>query len=310
MRGEQWRRRGVAAVAVSFIGADAFVTAFDRIFSSFGDWLGETAGNLIETLIKLLFYTPELQAYQPVREVNQLCSVVAVVSAPIVLKLAGISFMDWDTFGMSSIEARRTVQRVVVAVAFIAMSLPLLQLGVDMSNALVEVFRPKDVSSFEELIGVGTTVTLAGILNTALLAMLVILLALRLLYLWVIAAASPVIVMLWAHPKTQDLAAPFISGWLTVLALTPVEALILRFNLAMFQTANLAELAGVSQWLFGVGGGVLMLWIPIQLHGASRDAVYRAYSAADSIWRTVDSATDRGSRRSSRNREDKRRNRR
>ena len=65
--------------------------------------------------------------------------------------------------------------------------------------------------------------------------------------------------------------------------MAPLDVLVLKFVMAMLEMPVGSGLQGLSNWMYGIAGFTLLLWVPYQLYGASQAAVGQAYSVAGGV---------------------------
>jgi hypothetical protein len=234
------------------------------------------AETLIDVLVDVLTTTSKIQPNPPVELIHRLTLVVALASSALVLIAAGIYYITGTYLGVTYRQVRLILPRLIIALAFATVSLPLLQMGVELSNALVEAFRPADSLSVQELAGLSSGLVLVWFINAWLLLALVLLFVFRNVYLLFVAAVSPLIALGWSFPNTRPYAESFIAGWFTLLAVAPIDVLVLRFNLALMEGSEALGFESVSEWILGVASFTLMLWIPRQLYSVSQSLVGRS----------------------------------
>jgi hypothetical protein len=191
---------------------------------------------------------------------------------------AGLLYITGPLFGISYSQVRMIIPRILVALIFSTVSLPLLQYAVELSNALVQAFAPSQLyMNVEQLAGLGTALVLAWAVEAAVLLVVVVMFIVRNVYIMFVAAISPLLALSWAIPKSKRYADSFIAGWWTALAMAPLDMLVLKFSFAMLQ-GNGGNIPGsISNWILGVGAFTLLILVPLQLYGASQAAVGQAY---------------------------------
>jgi len=256
----------------------------DILFSPFKQMAEDLSNVLIEVLTK----TPKLYPNPSIELIHQLTLTVAVASSGLILVAVGIYYITGTYLGVTYQQARLILPRLMIGLAFAAVSLPLLQMGVELSNVLVEAFRPTDPFSVQELAGLTSGLVLVWFINAWLLLALVVLFLLRIVYLFFVAAISPLIALAWSFPNTRPYAESFIAGWFTLLAVAPLDVLVLRFSLVMQSGFDSLNLEPVSDWIIGVAAFTLMLWIPRQLWAVSQSLVSKSTGiagSAQSSWR-------------------------
>lgn len=256
----------------------------DLLFSPFL----RMAEALIDVLVSVLTTTPTIHPNPPVEIIHRLTLVVAFASSALVLIAAGLYYISGTYLGVSYQQVRLILPRLIIGLAFATVSLPVLQIGVELSDALVQAFRPTDPFQVQQLAGLSTGLVLVWFINAWLLLAVVLLFVFRSVYLLFVAAISPLIALAWAFPNTRPYAESFISGWFVLLAVAPLDVLVLRFNLALLQGSGALGLQPVSNWILGVASFALMLWIPAQLYGISQSLVGRSTGLAggtQSSWR-------------------------
>jgi hypothetical protein len=243
---------------------------------------------LIDALISVLATTPTIHPNPAIQMIHRLTLVVALASSVLLLIGAGIYYITGTYLGVSYQQIRLILPRLIIGLAFATVSLPILQIGVEISDALVQAFRPTDPFNIQQLAGLSTGLVLVWFINAWLLLALVLLFVLRNVYLMFVAAISPLIALGWAFPNTRPYAESFISGWFVLLAVAPIDVLVLRFNMVLLQGSGALGLQPVSNWILGVASFTLMLWIPYQLYSLSQGLVSRSTGLAgetQSSWR-------------------------
>lgn len=231
----------------------------------------ENNRELWNTITEALFNTVNLYPNPSVEEVYQVSLTVTYLFVGLALAYAGLLYLVREPLG---IETRAVLPRLIMALLFAAVALPVLQYGVELSDALVRAFQPTEVqASLGEQLGLDAGVALAVSINGWLLLAIAVIFILRNVYLLFVAAISPLLALAWALPNSNRYAQSFISGWFAVLAMAPMDALALRFILAMTEGSAGLTTTSLTNWVLGVAAFSLLLWIPIQLYGASQSAV-------------------------------------
>lgn len=275
----------------------------------------EMARFLIGLIVDVLGNTPTIHPNPAVQTIHRLTLVVAYVSSGLVVAAAGIHYILGINVGFSYQRVRLILPRLIIALIFSAISLSLLQFGVEASDAFVEAFLPQDID-LEQLAGLSTSLVLVWFVNAWLLLALAILFVLRQVYLLFGAAISPILALAWTLPESEPYANVFISGWFVALVIAPLDILVLRFNLALLDASGALGLQPASNWVLGVASFVLMLWVPYQLYGVSQAMIGSSRRIAGDVARSggggSDGSDDDGDeeRRDRRNRRDRRRRRR
>ena len=250
------------------------------------------AQQLVNYLALILTTTPNVYPNPVVEDVHRTVLIVSYLLSGLVFVWAGVLHIIGPVLGISYSEVRRILPRVILGLVLASVSLPLLQLLVDLTNALVEVFRPEQLSaSFTQLAGLSTGLVLAWLINAALLLGLVALFVMRNIYILFVAAISPLLFVLWSLPRVRRYADTFLAGFFAALLVAPLDLLALRFALALLNGTGGTALQSVSNWMLGVGSFALLLIIPYQVWGASQAAVGSAYSIASTIRKKRQSTT-------------------
>lgn len=224
---------------------------------------------LIETLTDVLFFTSRIYPNPPVEAVHRLTLAVTLAGAVLFAIVTGLYYITGGIVGVPHSEVRLILPRLIVGLAFAAVALPVLQFGVQLSDALVEAFRPQNIASAAQVAGLTAGFILVWLVKAVALLTLVTLFIIRNVYLVLIAAVTPLLAVGWAFPNTRPYAQSFISLWFAMLAIAPADALVLRFSLLMMEGAGAMGLQPVSNWILGVAALGLMLWVPYQLIGVS-----------------------------------------
>lgn len=254
------------------------------------------AQQLLRAVAVVLTNTPTVHPNPAVEEVHRLTLVVTYLLAGLGFTAAGVLYMIGPILGVSYRQVRLILPRMVVALVFATVSLPLLQYAVDLSDALVWAFAPSGLTmSLTEMAGLSVSLVLVWLIQSVLLLVLVVMFIIRDVYLLFVAAISPLIALAWSLPRVKRYADTFIAGWWTALAMAPLDLLVLRFNIALLSGAGVTPVQSVSNWILGVAGFVLLILVPYQLYGASQAAVGQAYLLSRGVKQRL--ARHRGSNR-------------
>ncbi|MFP9061726.1 hypothetical protein ACLI4R_14500 [Natrialbaceae archaeon A-chndr2] len=239
---------------------------------------------LIWELSQILLNTPTIYPNEPVEEIHHLLFILAAISTGIVVVIVGHYLIIGPITGVSEQQAWSILPRLVIALVFAGISLPLLQLGVDLNNALVHAFRPPQFeTTLQEMAGLSVAISIVWLINSLLLLAVVVILVLANAYLLFVGSLAPILAVGWTLPTTQRYAQSLISGWFTALALAPTEMLILRFSFEMMKGTAGFGVQGISNWVIGIASFALLLWIPAQLYSASQAAITRGTQITNSI---------------------------
>ena len=236
------------------------------------------AQQLIRFLSMLLMHTPDVHPNPAVEEVHSQVLLVTYLLSGLAFTATGLLYITGPLLGVSYSEVRMVIPRILLALIFSTVSLPLLQYAVELSNALVQAFAPGQLyMNTQQLAGLGTALVLAWAVEAAVLLVVVVMFIVRNVYIMFGAAISPLLALAWSVPKAKRYADSFIAGWWTALAMAPLDMLVLKFSFAMLQ-GNGGNIPGsISNWILGVGAFTLLILVPIQLYGASQAAVGQAY---------------------------------
>lgn len=241
------------------------------------------AQQLVRQFTTVLTNTPSVYPNPVVEEIHRDTLLVAYTVAGLVLPATGILYMYGSVLGVSYQEVRMILPRFITGLVFATVSLPLLQYTVEFSDALVYAFAPSGLTmSVTQVAGLSVSLVLVWVINAFLLLALVVVFIIRSVYILFVAAISPLLALAWAFPKTKRYADTFISGYWTALAMAPLDVLVLKFILSLL-TAQGSGVQGLSNWILGVAGFTLLLWVPYQLYGASQAILGQAYVVSRSV---------------------------
>lgn len=239
---------------------------------------------LVNSLVIVLTNTPSVYPNPAVEEVHRVTLLVTYMLSGLGFMVAGLLYIVGPILGVSYSQVRMILPRMIAALVFGSVSLPLLQYGVELSDALVIAFLPPGLSmSIPELAGLTAGVTLALVVNAWLLIAVVAMFIIRAVYIMFVASISPLLAFAWSLPKAKRYADTFIGGWFAALMMAPLDVLALRFSLTLMEGTGATGFQGLSNWILGIASLVLLLWIPYQLYGASQAAVGQAYAITGSI---------------------------
>jgi hypothetical protein len=261
------------------------------------------AQQLIQILILLLTTTPTIYPNPAVEEVHRISLVVAYSLSGLVFAVAGLLHIIGPVLGVSYRKVRMILPRVFVALVFASISLPLLQYTVRLSDALVHVFQPSGLTTtLPQLAGLSVSLVLVWVIEASLLLVLVVMFIIRNVYLLFAAAISPLLALGWSLPGVKRYADTFISGYWTAWAMAPLDGLVLRFILAMLDGTNVSGVQGLSNWILGIAGFTLLIFVPYQLYGASQAAIGQSYLIARGVKNRVNQYRNKSKSQSSRRR--------
>jgi hypothetical protein len=242
------------------------------------------AQQLIRFLSMLLLHTPDVHPNSAVQEVHHQVLLVTYLLSGLGFMAAGLLYITGPLLGISYSQVRMIIPRILVALIFSTISLPLLQYAVELSNALVHAFAPSQLyMNIDQLAGLSTALVLAWVVNSAVLLVLVVMFIIRNVYIMFGAAISPLLAFAWAVPKAKRYADSFIAGWWTALAMAPLDMLVLKFAFAMLDGGGGSLPGTISNWVLGVGSFTLLILVPLQLYGASQAAVGQAYAISSGV---------------------------
>jgi hypothetical protein len=232
---------------------------------------------ILESLTYLLLNTPSVHPNPAIEEVHREVLLVTTLLSTVGFAAAGILYMIGPVVGISYSQVRSILPRLLLALIFSTVSLPLLQLAVDLTDALILAFAPEQLSmSFSQLFGFSIGLVLVWVIKAVLLLALAALFVIRDVYILFVAAISPLLALMWSFPPTKKYADTFIGGWIAALLIAPLDLLALKFSLALLRGNGATGIQSVSNWILGIGSLVLLLLIPRQLWKASQSTVGKA----------------------------------
>lgn len=275
------------------IDVDAIVEAIQQLIGDFQQFTDEWDQTLISVLKAVLFEpfrllaqqllnyttlvlttTPQIHPNPAVEQIHQLTLATAVALTGVILTWAGVLHITGPLLGISYQQVRKILPRTILALALASVSLPLLQLLIDLTNALVHAFRPQQLTaSITQLAGLSTGLVLAWVAESVVLLAVVIIFIVRDVYILFFAAASPLFLIMWSVPRIRRYADTFIGGFFAALLIAPLDVLALRFCLALLQGSGNTGVQNLSNWMIGVASFTLLLVIPYQVWTASQSAV-------------------------------------
>jgi hypothetical protein len=239
-------------------------------------------------LTYLFLNTPSVHPNPAVEEVHREVLLVTTLLSTVGFAAAGILYMIGPVVGISYSQVRSILPRLLLALIFSTVSLPLLQIAVDLTDALILAFAPEQLSmSFSQLLGFSIGLVLVWVIKATLLLALAALFVIRDVYILFVAAISPLIALMWSLPPTKKYADTFIGGWIAALLIAPLDLLALKFSLALLQGNGATGIQSVSNWILGIGSLVLLLLIPRQLWKASQSTVGKANELGSELKKRV-----------------------
>ncbi|MXR52380.1 hypothetical protein GRX03_12295 [Halovenus sp. WSH3] len=309
----------------SGISLDPIVGPLEDLVGLLSDWQGKLVEilksifyqpfrDLVQALVRYVYdavtTTPSVQHSSAVQEVHQQVLYISYLLATVVFMAAGLLYMTGPILGFSFAEVRMMLPRVIIALVFGAFSLPLLELVVELINALNTAFAPTGMEvSIRELFGLGSGLILAVVVKATALLALVVLFILRAVYILFVAAISPLLALMWSIPRVKRYANTFIAGWFAALIFAPLDLLVLRFSLALMRGDGATVLQTAANWLLGIASLVLLLLVPFQVWSASQAAVGQGYRVSRTVKKRVGGIRERVGGKDRREASERRRNR-
>ena len=246
------------------------------------------AGPLIDFVATVLTTTPSVHPNPSVEDIHHDALVITFLLSSLGFMVAGLLHMVGPILGISYQEVRWILPRLTLALAFATVSLPLLQLAVEFTNALSAVFEPANpADSFQELMGLQIGLVVVWLIQSTLLLAVVVLFLLRDIYIIFVAAISPILALLWSLPRTKPYADAFIGGWFAALAIAPLDLLVLKLSLSLMDGAGTTALQSVSNWVFGIATLALLLIVPKQVWDTSQTAIGGVHRALGGLHNRV-----------------------
>jgi len=256
---------------------------------------------LIEYTAEIISHTPSVEGNPAVEAVHQQTLFLAYAFSVAFVVGTGLLYMLGPIFGVSYGQAAATLPRIVVALMFATVSIPLLQWAIDITNQLVLAFSPGQLRvGLDQLLGLSAGVAIVAIIKAPLLLVVVLLYIFRAVLILFLAAVSPLIAVFWAVPKLKRYADSLIALWWWSLAIAPINMIILYFVLQMLDPDIYSPIQAISNWVLGVAGLVLLLFVPYHLYGASQAIVGQSFRVSNAV------SEKRSSRKSEKKREEHR----
>jgi hypothetical protein len=235
---------------------------------------------LLYVVIDVLTTTPSVYPNPAVEEVHSQVLVLVILLSVLAFMAAGILYMVGPVLGVTYSRVRLILPRVLIALAFSVVSLPLLQLSIDFTDALVHAFQPELFEqSASEMLGLTTGLVLAWVIQSFLLVAVAAVMIIRMVYIMFAAAISPLLALMWSLPRIRRYADTFIAGYFAALMIAPLDVLVLRFSFALMDGNGTTVLQSTSNWILGVASLILLLLVPYQVWGASQTIVGKATQA-------------------------------
>ena len=245
---------------------------------------------LLSATARLLTATPNVYPNHAVEDVHNEVLLVTFLLSSLAFMVAGILHMIGPILGITYGQVRQILPRVIIALIFASVSLPLLQLGVDFTRALTTAFQPEFFeSTFQQRMGMSTGLFLAYAIQSLLLLAVAVLFIIRDVYILFVAAISPLLALAWSLPRVKRYADTFIAGWFAALLIAPLDMLVLKFAFAMLNGAGNTAVQSVSNWVLALSFPVLLLLVPKQIWGTSQAAVGLTYAASSNVKQRLNS---------------------
>ena len=128
--------------------------------------------------------------------------------------------------------------------------------------------------------GISVSLVIVWLVNSIMMLVVVLMFVFKNVYIFFTAAISPLLALGWSLPKVKRYSDTFIAGFWTALAMGPLDMLVLRLSFALMQGNGTTVIQSLQNWIYGMASLALLIWVPLQLYGASQAAVGQAYVAA------------------------------
>jgi len=198
---------------------------------------------------------------------------VTFAMSTLAIIVTGILFQIGPVLGVSYRQARMVLPRLFIGLVFATIAPVLLQLSVDLADALTQAFYPD--SGLLEVFRLSTSLLIVATIRAMLLLTVVVIFVMRDVYLLFAAAISPLIALAWVFPQTKRYADAFIGAWWAALAIGPLDILVLRLTLNLLETNG-----DIPHWIWAIGGLTLLVAVPYMIYSASQAIVGQATAAA------------------------------
>lgn len=233
--------------------------------------LFEPFQELAELLINILTHVftsyPQLEGNSDVTSLNALSFKIALAAGGLVIAAAGFLHITGPVFGIGYAQVRTLLPRIVAALMFGAISVPLLQMAVDLSEATTYAFKPGNPGFWSSTRLTGEIVLIA-VLKSALLLGVILVFLLRDFYIMFAAAIAPLLALGWSFPGAKKYADSMIGTFWAALLIGPVDMVLFRMTLSLLRT----EGGSTPHWLLASAGLLMMIWMPYQIFQASQAA--------------------------------------
>lgn len=227
----------------------------DRLFAVF-----DTAAEKMVGLLTHLFVShPEIHPNDDVQEIHRLAMISAMLlAAPMIMIFSILLMLGYSEVYNQPIT--RWIGRLVLVLALGAVAPPLIQYGVDFSEAMTIAFKPEDPGLLETTL-LTAELAVVGFLNAFLLLAVAVTFIVRDLYFLFFAAAAPIIFLFQVTPYLNRFSRVFIGTFVGFVLIGMFE--MIAFNL----TLSLLEMDGYESpsWLLAFGGIVLMTALPFMI---------------------------------------------
>lgn len=191
---------------------DNFPHTIEEVLTSvFFEPFRTLAMQLVNMVVTVITHTPSVDGNPAVEEVHQLSLIVAYLLASMFFVVAGLLYLTGPIFNVSYQQVRLIIPRLVAALVFGTISLYVLELSVEFTNALTHAFKPAQLAlEFEQAMGLSLALIIVVVLKAVLLLAVVLMYIMRGTLILILAAGSPIIAICWAFPKTKRYADSFI----------------------------------------------------------------------------------------------------
>ncbi|SNR69379.1 hypothetical protein [Halorubrum vacuolatum] len=284
----------------SIIDLSPLTDTIDDLIEAFDEFTGDWDQTLTEVLLDVLFHpfrslaevllnvvakllttTPTVNPNPAVEEIHSQVLILVILLSSLAFMAAGLLYMIGPVLGITYSQVRLILPRILIALVFSFISLPVLQLTVDLTDALVYAFTPQLFEqSFSQLIGLSTGLVLAWVIQSLLLVAVAALMIIRMVYIMFVAAISPLLALTWSLPRIRRYADTFIAGYFAALMIAPLNLLVLQFCLALLDGNGTTVIQSTSNWILGVASLTLLLLVPYQVWTASQTIVGKATKTA------------------------------
>lgn len=224
------------------------------------------ANTIFNALTIIITWYPYPSNYDAIHDLWALSLTLSITLFTALITLYGIIYMVRGWFTENQLAILKDLPLMIGALGFGAAAIPLLTLAIKTAEAVTHALKPNNPGIWAVL-GFSTEILLIAWVSSILLIIIVLMLGVQKIYLLAGVALAPLLALGYAFPPTRSQAGRFIRTWWAMLALSPVEMVLVRIIIGLLEQGGPVPQL-IQNWFLTLGGLAAMVAVPYMIHEA------------------------------------------